>query len=162
MPTPTRDDRRKSRRQSCEHDYLQVDDRSAALVDWSFGGLGLRFDGGVDLTLGQAVTIRIFDAVSDRWEALEGVVRWIDPDGMVGVAFREADPRAPAILLRLLGSSLSGVDTPDHPPVAATAPQTGPPPAAARPTVVEAVTEPPAAALSAILLDEFDTDETAG
>ena len=107
MSIPANDDRRKSSRQSCQHDYLQVEGRHAMLVDWSFGGLGIRFEGAADMTISEEVDIRIFDPVTERWETLEGIVRWVDDDGMVGVEFKETDQRAVGILLRLLGNRLS-------------------------------------------------------
>jgi len=107
MPIPANDDRRKDLRQTCEHDYLEVEGRHATLVDWSFGGLGVRFDGAVDMKVAEEIDIRIFDPVAEQWETLEGVVRWIDDHGMVGVEFKQTDQRAIGILLRLLGNRLS-------------------------------------------------------
>ena len=109
MLTPANDDRRKETRQAGEHDCLQVEGRHAALVDWSFGGLGVRFEGAPDLKVDEEIDIRIFDPVSDQWEILEGVVRWSDADGMVGIEFKETDQRSVTILLRLLGSRLSEI-----------------------------------------------------
>ncbi len=109
MPTPANDDRRKSGRQSCQHDYLEIEGRHATLVDWSFGGLGVRFEGGVDMKVDEEIEIRIFDPAADQWETLEGIVRWIDDEGMVGVEFKQTDQRAVGILLRLLGNRLSEV-----------------------------------------------------
>ena len=109
MPIPANDDRRKNPRQSCRHDYLQVEDRDARLVDWSFGGLGIRFDDAVDMEPGEEIDIRLFDPVADGWETLRGVVRWVEADGKVGVEFRQTDQHAITILLRLLGSRLGEV-----------------------------------------------------
>ena len=107
MPTPANDDRRKETRQAGEDDDLRVEGRHATLVDWSFRGLGIRFEGTSDLQIDEEVDIRIFDPVGDHWETLQGVVRWADADGMVGVEFKETDQRAVTILLRLLGGRLS-------------------------------------------------------
>ena len=109
MPIPANDDRRKEARQACEHDYLEVEGRHATLVDWSFGGLGVRFDGPPDIKAAEEIDIRIFDPATDQWENLEGVVRWINEDGMVGVEFKQTDQRTVGILLRLLGNQFSGL-----------------------------------------------------
>ena len=108
MTTAANDDRRRADRQSCQHDLLQVEGRRATLVDWSFGGLGVRFDGAVEMAVAEEIDIRIFDPVADCWETLEGIVRWIDADGMVGVEFKQTDQKAMGILLHLLGNQLSG------------------------------------------------------
>lgn len=107
MPIPANDDRRKTSRRSCQHDHLEVEGWQATLVDWSFGGLGVRFDGAAGVEAGEEIDIRIFDPVAEQWEILEGIVRWIDADGMAGVEFKQTDQRAAGILLRLMGSRLA-------------------------------------------------------
>ena len=103
------DDRRKASRQRCQHDYLKIADHPAVLVDWSFGGLGVRFNAPTELEVSQEVDIRIFDATTDQWETLDGIVRWVDAENMVGLEFKDADQRAIGILLRLLGNRLTEV-----------------------------------------------------
>ncbi len=106
MTAPANDDRRKSNRQT-SNGYLQVEGQLASLIDWSFGGIGIRFDGPVELEVSAEVDIRILDTVADRWEDIKGIVRWIDQDGKVGIEFTETDQRLVGILLRLLGKRLS-------------------------------------------------------
>ncbi len=109
MHGPANDDRRKNNRQPGQHGYLEICGHQAVLVDWSFGGLGVRFGCPVELVVAQEVDIFIFDPGPDHWEALPGIVRRIDADGIVGIEFKDTDQRVIGILLRLLGNRLTGV-----------------------------------------------------
>ena len=147
-------DRRKSSRQSCPKARLRVGGRDAVLVDWSFGGLGLRVDSGVGLEVSQQIAVEIHDPVGELWEALEVVVRRIEAEGIVGVEFREEDANVERVVIRLLRSSLADVKNPETQRPArtgdgATATATG----SARTPAGAGQSEP---SLSEVLLSEFD------
>jgi c-di-GMP-binding flagellar brake protein YcgR len=107
MSPPANDDRRKTPRQPCRQDG-DAGGRRAVLEDWSFGGIGVRFEGGSDVAVGEEIDIRLFDPHGNCWEVLEGVVRWIDDGGKVGVEFKQTDQRLIGLLMQLMGGDLGG------------------------------------------------------
>ena len=149
-------DRRKSSRQSCPKARLRVGGRDAVLVDWSFGGLGLRVDSGIGLEVSEQIAVEIHDPVGALWEALGVVVRRIEADGVVGVEFQEDDANVERVVIRLLRSSLADVKNPESQrPAADTAANGGN-------AAGTGSARPPAGAgqsddsLSEVLLSEFD------
>ena len=110
MSAPPKKERRKTSRQACPNARLRVRGREVALVDWSFGGLGLRFSGDVAVMVSDEIDVDIFDSAGDRWETLGVVVRRIESGGLVGVEFKADDEKVEGIVIRLLKESLARVD----------------------------------------------------
>ena len=116
MLLPSQKDRRRNSRQPCPHAYLRAFGRDATLVDWSFGGLGLRFEYPEGMTVGHEIRVNIFDSVSATWELLDVVVRRIEEGGTIGVEFKPDDPNVESVVIRLLHTSLADVRNPESLP----------------------------------------------
>lgn len=101
-------ERRQHRRQENSDTAFIVAGKPAALVDWSFGGLGVRFDPPCELDVAQEVNIRVLDRRSDSWDELKGSVRRVDPSGLVGIEFADEGEATVRVLLRVLGNRLMG------------------------------------------------------
>lgn len=101
-------DRRQHARLSAENATFIVSGQPASLVDWSFGGLGVRFDDPVDFEISREVDIRVHDRKTDSWEVLNGTVRRIEPTGVVGIEFSDEGEATVRVLLRVLGNRLMG------------------------------------------------------
>ena len=80
----------------------------ARLVDWSFGGLGVRFDAPARFPMESEVDIRLRDRETGAWETLTGLIRRTDPTGVVGIAFADDGETTVRVLLRLLGNRMLG------------------------------------------------------
>jgi len=106
MPSPS--DRRQHQRLSADNATFIVAGLPAALVDWSFGGLGVQFDDPFDFEISQEVDIRVLDRRADTWEVLKGAVRRIEPAGVVGIEFSDEGEATVRVLLRVLGNRLMG------------------------------------------------------
>ena len=150
-------DRRRTSRQPCPHAYLRVSGRDVSLVDWSFGGLGLRFDHPETMKVSDEIEVDIFDPVGGGWETLGVVVRRLEADGIVGVEFKAGDPNVESAVIRLLHTSLADVKNPASvPSSAAVAASDDGSAGFRRPRLAPAEAGRPGGDLSDILLSEFE------
>ncbi len=150
-------DRRKSSRQSCPHARLRVGGREATLVDWSFGGLGLRFGGRAGVEVSDEIEVNIYDSAGDGWETLSVIVRRIEDTGTVGVEFKADDRNVESVVIRLLRNSLADVKNPESLSLsAATAAGDGDSIYAKRPHAPPADAGKSELSLSDVLLTEFE------
>jgi len=103
-------DRRQHQRRSRDGDggSFFVGGLPARLVDWSFGGLGVRLDAPGRFDVASEVDIRLRDRETGTWETLTGLIRRIDPTGVVGIAFADDGETTVRVLLRLLGNRMMG------------------------------------------------------
>jgi len=154
MSSQANSDRRRYSRQKCRH-YLRVNGHDAILVDWSFSGLGIRFEDGIRVSIAETVNIDILDPAFKDWENIKGVVCRIDQGNLVGVSLDETDDKATHILIRLLGNSLAEIKNPESlssPPDASSIP-TSP---ARKTTAVSSDAPGSIVSLSDILDQEFE------
>lgn len=108
MITPADRDRRQFPRFPAVGPQLTVSGRPARLVDWSFGGIGVRLDGGVDgFDPGEPVEIRVRRRATDRWETLRGQVARVDaPESLLGMALDDDGSGSVRVLIELLATRL--------------------------------------------------------
>lgn len=102
-------DRRRYQRKAGGDDqgYFLVAGMPAKLVDWSFGGIGVLPGESLGLGAGDAVELRIYDPGQEIWETLPGLIRRVDSDGSLGIAFADDGENTVRILIHLLSNRLA-------------------------------------------------------
>ncbi len=106
-------DRRVHPRVSGPHFYLLVDGQPARLVDWSFGGLGVRMEFGTgDLAPGSRVSLLILRNDGETWTTLRSIVRRVEPgENAVGVELEDAADGFP-VMMELFHHKLAEIQLP--------------------------------------------------
>ncbi len=108
MMTPAAAERRQHPRHPGNLSYLQLDGRPARLIDWSFGGIGVKVEDGADMpAVEQNVEIRIFAREAGEWRTVKGRVQRADAtERAVGVVFTDEGQSSVRLLIDLLGFRL--------------------------------------------------------
>ena len=108
--SPLASDRRRFQRKAGDEGdkgYFLVAGHPARLVDWSFGGIGVVFDGSLSLGLGDEVELRIYDPAQEAWDSLTGRIRRVDSNGTLGITFADDGENTVRILIHLLSNRLA-------------------------------------------------------
>lgn len=106
-------DRRIHPRVHGPHFYLLMDGQPARLVDWSFGGLGVRTEfGTAGLELGSRASLLILRNDGETWTTLHSIVRRVEPDlNLVGVELEDALEGFP-VMMELFHHKLTEIQLP--------------------------------------------------